>query len=176
MACLVWNCQGAASRSFKRALSFLSLTHKPLIACLLEPKVSSSHANTICSSLGYEEWVRVEAVGFSGGIWVLWKDSINIEVIDTHPQFITLQVHHAELGVWRLSVIYGSPNPYLKRKLFADLTTNTSDYQGPWLLAGDFNAATSREEVNNPENFSTTRCSDFNEWLFREGLIDLGFT
>lgn len=176
MLCLVWNYQGAASRSFKRALCHLILIHKPSIVCLLEPKVSGSQANSICSSIGYEEWVRVEAVGFSGGIQILWNRSLNIQIIDTHPQFITLQVFQENLGWWRLSIIYGSPNLYLRRRLFTNLTCANSNFQGPWLMAGDFNSVTSQEEVNNSESFSLTRCTDFNEWLFREGLIDLGYT
>ncbi|XP_031105322.1 uncharacterized protein LOC116010180 [Ipomoea triloba] len=43
-------------------------------------------------------------------------------------------------------------------------------------MAGDFNSVTSMEEVNNSESFSLSRCSDFNSWLFREGLVDLGYT
>ncbi|XP_031111969.1 uncharacterized protein LOC116015942 [Ipomoea triloba] len=141
-----------------------------------EPKVFGNQANTICSSFGYEEWVRVEAVGFSGGISVLWKSSISIEVLNTHPQFITLQVHQEGIGLWRLSVVYGSPNLSLRRRLFAELTCLSPDFQGPWLMAGGFNSVTSQEEVSNPESFYMSRCSDFNQWLFREGLIDLGYT
>ncbi|XP_031099664.1 uncharacterized protein LOC116003863 [Ipomoea triloba] len=166
---------GAASSSFRRALSYLILVHRPSIVCFLEPKVSGAQASKICSNFGFEEWVRVEAVGFSGGIWVLWKGSLNVEIIETHPQFITLQMDHGVAGVHRLTLVYGSPNLYLRRRLFSDLSCCSLNFQGPWLLAGDFNSVTSREEVNNPECFSLSRCTDFNNWLFREGLIDLGY-
>ncbi|XP_031131901.1 uncharacterized protein LOC116033288 [Ipomoea triloba] len=89
--CIVWNYQGAGGRVFHRVLSNLIQTHKPTILGLVEPKVSGSQANAICSKLGFSDWVRVEAVGFSGGIWIFWNDSINVVVTSTHPQFVILQ-------------------------------------------------------------------------------------
>ncbi|XP_031095036.1 uncharacterized protein LOC115999320 [Ipomoea triloba] len=118
--------------------------HKPTIVCLLEPKVSEDQANRICSSFGFEEWIRVEAVGFSGGIWILWRNTIVIEAVETHPQFITIRV--------------------------------VDNVARALLVTGDFNSVLSQEEVSNPETFSLARCVDFNQWICREGLLDLGYS
>ncbi|XP_031095076.1 uncharacterized protein LOC115999360 [Ipomoea triloba] len=150
--------------------------HNPAIVCLLEPKVSGDQANSICSSFGFEEWIRVEAVGFSGGIWIMWKNTIIIEEVETHPQFITIQVANDTEGPWVLSVVYGSPNQGLRRRLFAELSQHNTRGQDPWLVAGDFNSVVSQDKVSNPESFSLNRCVEFNDWIFREGLMDLGFT
>ncbi|XP_019157960.1 PREDICTED: uncharacterized protein LOC109154682 [Ipomoea nil] len=175
MIFIVWNCQGAASGSFKRTLRQFCRDFNPSLICLLEPKVSGNQANKICNSFGFDEWIRVEAVGFSGGIWILWKESISIEIVKTNPQFISVQVNDGDLGPWLLSLVYGSPCQYLKRKLFAELSSQSGDPLSSWLSVGDFNAIIGREEVSNPENFSSARCVDFNDWIFREGLIDLGY-
>ncbi|XP_019158517.1 PREDICTED: uncharacterized protein LOC109155288 [Ipomoea nil] len=132
---------GAASSSFRRTLKLLLRLHKPSLICLLEPKVSGVHADNICSSLAFDEWVQ-----------------------DTHA------------GHWLLSMVYGSPVLSLRKKLFADLSGSFFDPQGPWLTVGDFNSVTCRNEVSNPETFTSSRTVDFNDWIFREGLIDLGFT
>ncbi|XP_019178132.1 PREDICTED: uncharacterized protein LOC109173349 [Ipomoea nil] len=175
MFIMVWNCQGAASKSFRRALKQFIRVYNPSIVCLLEPKVSGDHANRICNSLGFRDWIRVEAYGFSGGIWVFWKDVIKVEIITTHPQFISMQVIDNLSEPWLFTVVYGSPNQYLRRNLFADLSGQDMDVLLPWLIAGDFNSVTCQEEVNNQDNFSISRSSDFNDWIFREGLVDLGF-
>ncbi|XP_019179248.1 PREDICTED: uncharacterized protein LOC109174466 [Ipomoea nil] len=175
MIFLVWNCQGAASKAFRRIRKQFLCIHKPSFVCLLEPKVSGQQANEICFSLGFDDWMRVEAIGFSGGIWILWKSSIHIEVLDTHPQFISLQVQDADSESWLLSVVYGSPNKALRKRLFSELSGQFFMPHGPWLAVGDFNSVTCQDEVNNLETFSMSRCSDFNQWIFREGLIDLGF-
>ncbi|XP_031091106.1 uncharacterized protein LOC115996077 [Ipomoea triloba] len=165
----------AASNEFRRTLKKFCRDHTPDVVCLIEPKVLGSHANSICKKLGFDEWVRVEAVGFSGGIWILWKASLKIEIINTHPQFINLQVQEGLLSQWTFTVVYGSPNKSLRRRLFADLSSDNMRTQQCWLICGDFNAVTSREEVSNPGCFNNTRSVDFVEWIFREGLVDLGF-
>lgn len=103
---LIWNCQGAASRAFGRTLKQLCRIHRPAIVCLLEPKVSSDQANKICANLGFDEWIRVEAVGFSGGIWVLWNNYLKIEVLDTHPQFINLEITEGQRDPWILTGLW----------------------------------------------------------------------
>lgn len=92
MNILVWNCQKAVSKRFLRAaLSFIK-THKPVCFCIIEPKLSDLGADEACFKLGFDMWVRVETVGMSGGIWVMWKNSINITVRQTHrnSSFLTL--------------------------------------------------------------------------------------
>lgn len=62
MIFMTWNCQGAASKPFRRALKMFVRMYNPAIVCLLEPKVSGDQANSICSSFGFEEWIRVGRV------------------------------------------------------------------------------------------------------------------
>lgn len=38
---------------------------------LLEPKISRAEASKVCKGLGKSHWIRSEANGFSGGIWLL---------------------------------------------------------------------------------------------------------
>nr|GMC73934.1 protein CASP-like [Ipomoea batatas] len=54
-------------------------------------------------------------VGFSGGIWILWNSSVNVNVLNTHPQFVNLQVDDKRSHHWLLTVVYGSPNMLLRR-------------------------------------------------------------
>lgn len=63
----------------------------------------------------------MEAVGFSGGIWVFWKDVVKIEVIETHRQFIVLKVSDNGVEPWFLYIVYGSPNVGLRQRLWSNL-------------------------------------------------------
>lgn len=58
---------------------------KPSILGLLEPKVSGSPVDRICSILGFDQWVRIESSGFSGDIWLLWNNPIKLQIMRTHP-------------------------------------------------------------------------------------------
>ncbi|XP_031119046.1 uncharacterized protein LOC116022462 [Ipomoea triloba] len=175
MICIIWNCQGAASKTFRRTLKHFCRLYSPDLVCLLEPKVSGDQANRICISFGFEEWIRVEAVGFSGGIWVFWNRPLEIQIMKTHPQFINLQITDGNSPPWVLSIVYGSPNQSLRRKLFSELNSIDFRPQTCWLACGDFNSVISTEEVSNTSCFNSSRCFDFRNWIFREGLIDMGF-
>ncbi|XP_019168344.1 PREDICTED: uncharacterized protein LOC109164047 [Ipomoea nil] len=148
------NCQGAASRPFLRTLKLYIKNFNPQLICLFEPRVSGHHADKICSSLNFDEWFRIEALGFSGVLQVFENDNVP----------------------WFLSPIYGSLDPSLRKRLFAELTHHNCDINDPWLMAGDFNAVLSQEETSNTNNFSLSRCAGFRDWIFQEGLLDLGYT
>lgn len=92
MDLLVWNCQGSTSKEFLRVLKDLLCVHKPKILGLLEPKVSGDQVNGICKKIGFDNWVKVDAVGFSDGIWVFWMDELLIDIVYAHPQFVLLKV------------------------------------------------------------------------------------
>ncbi|MBA0821359.1 hypothetical protein Goarm_018222, partial [Gossypium armourianum] len=55
--------------------------HKPDIVSLLEPRISGTKVDTIIAKLGWKTSHRVKAVGFSEGIWVGWKNSIDLKVV-----------------------------------------------------------------------------------------------
>ena len=73
----------------------------------------------------------MEALSFSGGTWVLWQECMNVKIIKTHPQFIHMRVSYKEEREWMLSVVYGSPNPSLRRTLWKDLNKNLIDLSEP---------------------------------------------
>lgn len=62
------------------------------IISLLKPRVSDAKANNIIAKLGFLCSYRVEEIGYSEGIWLGWKDSIQIGLIRNHPQFILARV------------------------------------------------------------------------------------
>lgn len=90
-------------------------------------------ADDIFLKIGYANWVGVDAVRLSGGIWVFWKDTVVVDVISTNPQFILLNVRDLLL---RLSVVYGSPNGILRDKILEELYCTKLNIQRPWLSIG----------------------------------------
>ena len=128
---------------------------------LVETKISGLKADQVCKKLDLNSWIRIEAVGFSGGIWVLWKDCIKLEVIRTHPQFIHLEVQVAGHDPWLLSIVYGSPAPHLRKFLWQDLNLSGIDLLKPWLVVCDFNSIVFVEETSSTGNFDNRKCSTF---------------
>ncbi|CAN1146455.1 hypothetical protein LINPERHAP2_LOCUS15251 [Linum perenne] len=62
------------------------------IVIQVEPRVSGIIADRVCRTLGFEEVRCVEAIGFSGGIWVLWHlCNMSLTVLEQSNQFFHFQ-------------------------------------------------------------------------------------
>ena len=89
---LVWNCQGAASKKFCSVVNSLIEIHKPEMLMLLEPRISGIKAELLIHFLKFNHSYRVEALGYYGGIWILWNDNWSVQVLINHKQFVHLDV------------------------------------------------------------------------------------
>ncbi|KAJ8421609.1 hypothetical protein Cgig2_021851 [Carnegiea gigantea] len=70
---LISNVQGAGSREFLHTLKELIRKYSPTLLALVKTKFSFSVAGAVCNKLKFEGQFRMEATGFSGVIWVLWR-------------------------------------------------------------------------------------------------------
>ena len=133
---------------------------------LLEIRCSGVHAASICRNMGFDFWMRIEALGYSGDIWLFWKEKLSIHILKTHPQFVHLKVQNQGGQPWLLTIVYGNPNPSLRGILWKDLNKLKLNLNAPWISAGDFNAITSAEETSNQGKLDFRRCSGFLEMDF----------
>ncbi|XVF64686.1 hypothetical protein PTKIN_Ptkin09bG0187600 [Pterospermum kingtungense] len=136
--------RGATSKHFLHALKDMVCKHKPFMVGLLEPRASGSHADDICKKIGFDNWLRVEAVSFS--------ESIIINVVQTHPQFVLLKACH--LKSWFLSIVYASPDYGLRKLVWRDLDQISLGINGPWLPIGDYNFVLFANETSSTYTFN----------------------
>ncbi|KAJ8430080.1 hypothetical protein Cgig2_008527 [Carnegiea gigantea] len=60
---------------------------------LVETKTSGVNVDTVCHKIGFDGVFQVDAQGFKGVIWILWRrDFVNLHVIASHEQYVTLEV------------------------------------------------------------------------------------
>lgn len=127
LSILSWNAHGYASDKFLRAFHKYSFQYKPDIISLLEPRISGSKADLIIAKIGLDKAHRVEAVGFSRGIWICWKSSINLKVVRNHPQFILTRICSDSFPRPILvAFMYGSPDKLKRNILWNDLSRSVS--------------------------------------------------
>ena len=118
---LFWNVQGAASKKFRRAFATILNNYKPGIVVILEPRISSCKADDFIMNSGFARSHRIEATGFSGGIWILWHEAFVIKVVLNHKQFVHMQIVENNNFVSWVTAVYASPNPVLRRHLWVHL-------------------------------------------------------
>lgn len=161
-----WDCQGAASNGFMTVLKNFVKHNKPKIIVLLEPRISGVQPDRVCERTVFDSWVRVEPISFSDGIWIFWRNSIGVDVLYTHPQFLVVRVSDGLVDPWILILAYSSPDYGFKRHLWVDLNSNTLNIEGPRMVVRDFNSMFLVEEVSLSKSWSCHRSVGFQEWIF----------
>ncbi|XP_021768668.1 uncharacterized protein LOC110732977 [Chenopodium quinoa] len=175
---MVWNVQGAGSRNFITVLKDLVRIHQPNVLTLVETHMGGEQAVMIASILGYgyDGHSRVDALGFSGGIWVYWKSNrVNVSPSLKHNQHITMEISRVGAMPWYFSAIYASPNPMKKKELWEELKNISMSHDKPWLIAGDFNDTRFPSE-RNKSCHETNRRSLFNNWVEDMDLLEVEFS
>ena len=137
---MFWNVQGAASGEFRRSFKTIIKNYNPSMVVLMEPRISGVKADDFIKKSGFDYFHRVEAMGFSGGIWLLWRSSIEVEVLINHRQFIHFKICLNKTFVSWVTAVYASPNPMIRRQLWSHMENLAPSIRGPWLIGGDFNS------------------------------------
>lgn len=147
---IVWNCQGAGYPNFHRIMKEYIREFNPSVVVLQETRTSSisSHvAERVIKNIGWKFSHRVKACGFSGGIWVLWKEAVCVNIEENHFQFVNVKVKFPLVDEWvQFTGVYGSPNRILRRELWSMLGRIAHGVNGLWLVSGDFNAMLNDDE------------------------------
>ncbi|KAL2945366.1 Cyanidin 3-O-glucoside 5-O-glucosyltransferase [Bienertia sinuspersici] len=90
---LVWNVQGAGSNAFLSALKELIRVNKPSVVALVETHMGGERAQYIATKIGFDGHLRVDATGFSGGIWLYWKmDAVTVSLVEQSNQYLTIDI------------------------------------------------------------------------------------
>ncbi|KAK8601271.1 hypothetical protein V6N12_051110 [Hibiscus sabdariffa] len=109
---------GAASSTFRQIFISLVREYKPEVVVLFEPRVFVTTADWVLNRFGFAHSFRVESHGFSGGLWLLWKDSIVVDIHDVSNQFINGCFRSEGSMHWiQFTAIYASPHGPKQKKL-----------------------------------------------------------
>lgn len=129
---------------------------------ILEPRISGENADRVIQKIGLVEGARVDACGFSGGIWCLWRSNfMPVSVIASSRYCIHLKINPNSPLFWYYSVVYASSNAANREEVWQELREFNISNPGPWCLASDFNSITSANERIGGAIFNYRSCSDF---------------
>ena len=119
--------------------------------------------------------------GLSGGILIMWdKRYWKGELMSAASQVITCKfIRINQVLAWHLSVVYADRNTLVKMELWNEFEVNRNNFEGPWVVCGDFNVTrfVSKRSIFHSiskvlDEFS--KCiSDFELWvlLYLEDLL-----
>ncbi|GLT30826.1 hypothetical protein SLA2020_056100 [Shorea laevis] len=117
----------------------------------METKVAGEKAKEITASLRFSRPSIIDADGLAKGIWLLWDDTFQVNVLNERAQVIHAMVKvnsHPSFSnfIWYLSAVYGHPQFETRSLFWENLKQFSQVIQGPRLVIGDFNDVTCQDE------------------------------
>ena len=110
MNLICWNCRGLRALRTVQEVAKLVTRFNLLVLFLSETKVKSSKMEWLRSKWGYDSCLIVEAVGRSGGLALLWKQEVTVEVQSFSSNHIDARIDNTTNGdEWRFTGFYGNP-------------------------------------------------------------------
>ncbi|KAI9088650.1 hypothetical protein K1719_029764 [Acacia pycnantha] len=173
MNIMIWNSRGAASKGVAAVVRDMRYRYKLDMLVILEPRISGNAANKVIKSWGFRHSYRREAVGFSGGLWIIWdREELVVDVRVTDEQFLHCKLC-LEGNEMLFTAVYANPNEQRRIRLWSMLSQIANEVDEPWILAGDFNEIKTPLEQKGGGRVSERRCRQFSDWIQECHLLDL---
>lgn len=172
---MAWNCQGIRSTPTVRRLRDLRSRISPDILFLMETKNSEEVVFDKLKNSQYCNHFLVPHEGLSGGLCLSWKDNINLEILDSSPNFIDTKIITGPDPLF-ITFVYGAPRQADRAAFWLKLMELGGDRENAWCLTGDFNDLLHNEEkVGGPARWEGSFVT-FRSFVSQAGLWDIQHT
>lgn len=79
---MIWNARGTGNASFIRSVKTILIVIIWIFGCFFK-KIGGSQAINSIFKIGWSGIVKVDPIGFSGGIWLLWKEEVSFDILSS---------------------------------------------------------------------------------------------
>lgn len=139
MNLLGWNCRGMGSPRAIRILRDLVKSHNPDFVFLSETLADTEVMTDIAEKLGFADSFVISKVGRGGGLAIMWRHTVNCQVIDSSDNHINVHVLENSNVSWKLTCYYGFPERSRRQEAWNMLRNLAENVNIPWCIYGDFN-------------------------------------
>jgi hypothetical protein len=109
MKLLSWNVRGLGSARAFQILLKMKQAYCPEVLFIMETKINHIQMERLRIKLGFSCKLAVDSVGTSGGLGLLWSDSVDIRLLSFSSFHIDVQVIPHRGSPWRFTGFYGHP-------------------------------------------------------------------
>ncbi|XP_073353634.1 uncharacterized protein [Aegilops tauschii subsp. strangulata] len=176
MKITVCNCRGLGNGPTVRGLLDLQKQVDPDMLFLSETKMNSKNMERFKRMLGMDQMLIRNCEGKSGGLALLWKKGVRVELQNFSRLHIDVVINEKDGFKWRFTGIYGEPASDKKHTTWRLLSVLNQQMNLPWLCAGDFNEIMYNHEKRGGPSRSQKAMESFRLALAECGLRDLGYS
>lgn len=176
MSDFCWNCRGLRNPWTVGTLQKSILEEDPTLVFLMETKFSVEEMAEIKNKLERSQGMIVSSVRRSGGLALLWKDSLQVEVQMFSPRHIDVIItEDAGKKKWRFTRFYGHPETCKREESWSLLVNLSTRCELPWVCIGDFNEICHRREKVGGGERPEWQMRAFSSTINKSKLRDMGF-
>lgn len=175
MRWLCWNVRGLGNQRTVHELASIMRVQDPAVVFLAETWADEDRLMKLCDDLHFDDIWVVPRETRAGGLALLWRNSIQIDVDSSSLNHINVIVNKSKEDSWRFTGIYGMPEASWKSETWDLLRNLHRKYSLPWLCAGDFNEILLSHEKLGGALRSETTMREFREVVDDCGFMDLGY-
>ncbi|KAK9990736.1 hypothetical protein SO802_025721 [Lithocarpus litseifolius] len=142
----------------------------------METKSNKDWMVMVHNKCEFKHGLFVSSNGMSGGLALMWKEDVKVEVQTFPPSHIDALVDGGtEYVWWRVTDFYGNPETTKRPEAWAKLKQLSTTSTPPWLVIGDFNEITGMSEKEGGSARPRQQMSNFVNTINYCGLRDIGF-
>ena len=175
MRILSWNCQGLGNPWTGRSLRKIVREQAPNVCFLMKTQLDKDGFEKLYGELPYPNKIIVNKPDSGGGLALLRKDDIRMDLINFTDNHVLTKVKEDDGFEWWLKCFYGWPEAQQKHKSWELLNHLKASVEGPWLCIGDFNAFLQSSEKLSKRLALASQVEDFRAAMEECHLEDLGF-
>ncbi|XP_013613525.1 PREDICTED: uncharacterized protein LOC106319692 [Brassica oleracea var. oleracea] len=136
----------------------------------VEPSKSSARFKK--PLLGYDRIIAVNPIGYSRGLALMWKNSVNIGFKFVDKNLVDFSVKFVKDSFF-VSCVYGEPIQGNRTKVWERLSRIGAHRKEPWCMLGDFNEIRNNgEKIGGPRRGEAS-FQDFNDMLDIGEMVEL---
>ena len=175
MRILSWNCQGLGNSWTVRSFHKLVKDQAPTTCFLMETRLDREGFEYHCRELPYPNKFLVKKPNGGGGLALIWKAEVQLDVINFTEHHIIARVVEDDGFAWMLTCFYEWLEASQKHKSWALFNHLRSFVDCPWCCIGDFNAIISSIEKQSRFPPPFKQMDEFRAALDACNLVDLGY-
>jgi exonuclease III len=176
---MCFNCRCCGRPEAVREFRNIAELYHPKVLFVSETKMGATKgAAELRGRPGYQKVFAVNCVGRGGGLALLWKNDVVVDLKSYSRSHIDVWITETGDGnrQWRFPGFYGDPSRSRRKESWWLLRFLRNASNLPWLCGGDFNEILHDYEQISGQDREEWKMEGFREVVEECGFTDLGFS